>query len=915
MTRMIERWFPCAEVSANSRSGWGSGNAEVGLMTWFAKRPTAQAKAATICSLLPWPDNEAEQKRLQDLVRRAMTGRFAAANELRAEIEKANPEGVALLDPFSGRGMIPLEGARLGLETHAIDYSHVAVLASRLLADYPCRNWDTEPPLPFTRQAEELVDERPRLVQDVQTFLEEVGRRHHTVMSAVYPTIGGKEPWGYVWAVTLPCQECSRDFPLIGQLDLRKASKRKGRKGSPVFDDPGQSYYIETDSASGLWSVVVHDGEPRKSPTRQVPPGKSRYDSNGRLAVCPFCGHGHDREVQMRLLRSGVGGDAPLLAAELDDQVGKHYRALTPVELEAIALAEDQLASEEPFGRFLSARPDEPIPAGNTWTIQATVYGAERYGDLMNTRQSLSFVRLARVISQLGSELVEAGCSDDYVRALTGYAAAGMARKLRRATRGCTLDVSRAGVHDIFATESSLNFSFDYFEVGLADGPGGWTSVSSGSLSSLAAIIPPGGTAAPCSVSRGTATRLQFPDRQISAVVTDPPYDAMIDYSDASDLFYVWLKRALVNSWPEFSMTAHEHGVQEKTHEIIVKKGGTSNNDHRNREHYDTLIAEAFGEAQRVVRTDGVVTIVFGHGEPEVWKRLLSAIESAGLVLTGAWPAKTEPGGKAGFANIVTTLAMSCRPAPLGRPMGRKGAVEAEIKAEVRDRYADWERWGLAPADMLMAAAGPAMEVVGRYSEVRDAKGDAVDIYTFLPLARAAVQEAMAVNIDRQPLETFDARTRFALWWIRLFGRQGQPKSELRWQALAAEMKAEDIRDLVPDADKGVRFVLSRAFKTRITEDSSVIDVALALAAAADEGLAAMGEVLAASGRTDDDAYLWSAVRFMADRLPDADPDTMAFSRVMRSRAGIANAADSVVLEHQREVGRQKVSEDQLRLL
>lgn len=71
-----------------------------------------------------------------------------------------------------------------------------------------------------------------------------------------------------------------------------------------------------------------------------------------------------------------------------------------------------------------------------------------------------------------------------------------------------------------------------------------------------------------------------------------------------------------------------------------------------------------------------------------------------------------------------------------GRTAGRKGAVEAELKAEIARRYPDWERWGLAPADMLMAAAGPAMEVVGRYSEVLDARGNPVDIYTFLPLAR-----------------------------------------------------------------------------------------------------------------------------------------------------------------------------------
>ena len=68
MTRMIERWFPCAEVSASSNAGWGSGNTERSLFTWFAARPTAQAKAAVICSLLPWPDDEAEQQKLQILV-------------------------------------------------------------------------------------------------------------------------------------------------------------------------------------------------------------------------------------------------------------------------------------------------------------------------------------------------------------------------------------------------------------------------------------------------------------------------------------------------------------------------------------------------------------------------------------------------------------------------------------------------------------------------------------------------------------------------------------------------------------------------------------------------------------------------------------------------------------------------------
>ena len=301
--------------------------------------------------------------------------------------------------------------------------------------------------------------------------------------------------------------------------------------------------------------------------------------------------------MQMRILAEGHGNDAPLLAADLDAEVGKSYRTLEPVELAAIAAAGVAVVAIEPrFGPFLSAVPDEHIPAGNTWTVQATVYGTRTYGEMMNARQSLSFVTLARIINDLGRELAGNGNSDDYVRALTGYCAAAMARKIRRATRGCTLDPKLSKVNDVFATESSLDFSFDYFEVGLADGPGSWDSVAGGTLSALEATMPPA-TGQPCDVRRGSAVSLPFRDRSISAVVTDPPYDAMIDYSDASDLFYVWIKRALAATWPEIAFTAHELGVQEKQDEIIVKKGGTSNNDHRNRQHYDTLITKAFAEA------------------------------------------------------------------------------------------------------------------------------------------------------------------------------------------------------------------------------------------------------------------------------------------------------------------------------
>jgi hypothetical protein len=76
-----------------------------------------------------------------------------------------------------------------------------------------------------------------------------------------------------------------------------------------------------------------------------------------------------------------------------------------------------------------------------------------------------------------------------------------------------------------------------------------------------------------------------------------------------------------------------------------------------------------------------------------------------------------------------------------------------------------------------------------------------------------------------------------------------------------------------------------------------------------------MGEVLAMSGRDTDDAYLWAAIQFFADRLPDSDPDAVAFSRVLRTRGGIAAAADNVVVEVKAKTRAQQIDDAQLRLL
>lgn len=894
MTRMIERWFPCAEVSDACSESWGSGNTESSLWVWFAKRPVAQAKAAVLTSLLPWPESEAEQRHLQGLVRDALKGNAEKAKEIHEILEKEYGRSPRVLDPFSGRAMIPLEAGRLQAEAFGIDYSPFAALGGSLLADLPFRDWSKEPVLPFKpvprvrRKGEPLLfgEDEDRIVADVEKFLHEVGRRFRAYMDEFYPTRGGRYPWGYLWASTLPCQECGRRFPLVGELELRRPRPKK--------DDPGQSFRIHADPKTGVCEAIVHDGPPTGTPTR-VQAGKSKYSADGRVAICPFCEHVHSKAVHTRLSAEGHREDMLLVAADIDVEDGtKVFRQPSDKEVSAAQQAAEALSQEPPFG-LLPARPDELIAPGNTRTIQSVNYGDRTYGDLFEARQTLGLVRLARAINEATEECLTAGVSTDYARALAGYATAAMMRKIRRSTRGARLQkAGGAQVGDIFVNQSAVSFSYDWFESGLSSGPGSWESLSKQTVTTLRNVRQRA-TALPASIQRGSATTLPFRPNWMDAVVTDPPYDDMIDYSDSSDVFFVWAKRAMQTADPMLSMTTHPGGVQDKAEEIIVKRGGGPAGDHRTREHYDSSIARAFAEARRVVAEDGVVTIVFGHGDLEVWHRLLSAISAAGLILTGSWPAKTESGGaSATAANIVTTLTMACRPAPPGRSEGRLAAVEAQVKAEVKHRVELWDRSGLAHTDMLMASAGPAMEVTGLYSQILDVTGNVVGLERFLIVARKAVQEAADIKVVSLPLDSFDVRTRFALWWVRLYGRQLAPKSELRWQVLAGDLDMSDVKNLLHQGEKGCRFLTAKEFKSTITSDSSVIDVALAMAKAWPDGLDAVAEVLVDAARDNDDQYLWSAISYLANRLPEGDADVAAWNGLQRARRGVDVAARNI---------------------
>lgn len=900
---LIEQWFPVGAVDEACGTPVGSGQNEKAIFTWFASRPISQARAAVITSLLA-PTGEDPRPELLELVNEAIvTGNVGALEKLAAEIPDVGDARPVVLDCFSGRGIIPLEAARLGLRSVGLDWSPVAVLASRLLADWPLRDWSNEALLPFHRKASngenlELFNEvspEPRLLADLRVLFSEIDQRVESAVSAHYPkNPDGSYPWGYLWAMTIPCDRCRRRFPLLGFLALRHPYASTS--------DPGQALTIVTDESSGTWRVKVVEGAPTGRPTFSAAEGRK-----GKSARCPFqsCGHVHSLDAVKAKGFAGQYEDAPLAAADLVTVTivsskrrrrieRKIFRELRPDEIAAATTID--LSAQAPFGP-LPASPTETIAPGNADSVRGTGYGLKTWAELMNARQVVLFIETARAIRTCHSELRAAGITEEYATALTSFAAATLVRRLKRSTRGAPLeaygDRPAVGVGHIFAQEAKVAFGFDWFETGPGPGPGTWESVADSATAVLRNYLRTLGASTlprPARFRRASATALPYRDNTVDAVVTDPPYYSMIDYADVSDLFYVWLRRCLFDILPDlFGEPGDELGLQDKSHEIIVKRSPVGT-DHRTSDWYETQLSAAFTEIRRVLKPAGTLTVVFGHSDPAAWRRLLGALRDAGFVVTGAWPARTES-ANTGVASIKVTMTIGCRTAPEGRRTATAAQVEREIGELVRKRVSHWDRWGLALSDQLMASYGPSMQVVGRYRNIQRPDGTEPSLDHFLTVGRRAVVDAHTFRVDELPLDTFDPQTRFAIFWLRAFGRTIVNKGEAVFHAQSSEMRIDQLRPHIISEAKG-GFTLTLAPPAAVTERSSIIELARALAAgwtaAGTEGAA---QVIVESGHPGHDAHLWATVAELVRQLPESDRMAVALTGCQRNRRPIEMAA------------------------
>ena len=133
-------------------------------------------------------------------------------------------------------------------------------------------------------------------------------------------------------------------------------------------------------------------------------------------------------------------------------------------------------------------------------------------------------------------------------------------------------------------------------------------------------------------------------DGAVDVVVMDPPYYDNVMYAELSDFFYVWLKRTAGHVFLEL----FRRKLTDKENEAVANPArfaGQPGAKALAGRDYQQRMAAIFAECRRVLKADGVMTLMFTHKATGAWDALTTGLIEAGFVITASWPVNTEAEG------------------------------------------------------------------------------------------------------------------------------------------------------------------------------------------------------------------------------------------------------------------------------
>ncbi len=765
--RYIEESFPVKEVSKISAKEKNIRHGHIStLHIWWARRPLASSRATSYAALIPATDNIEEWEKTRQFIIELSKWENSLNQHIiqkaREDILKANGgKPPRVLDPFAGGGSIPLEALRLGCESHAVEYNPVATLILKCTLEYPQKYGKS---MKIKSDWDGLgVSTKNPLLEDVKKWGNWVLEEAKKEIGRFYPEDeDGSIPVGYIWARTIPCQNpsCGAEIPLMRQFWL---AKKKNKKVAlyPYVEGKEVKFKIVGDG----YEKMPDDFDPSKGTVSRA------------IAVCPVCGSTVEANTTRKLFQEGKAGQR-LVAVVLHKPgtTGKRYRLATEKDLEVFKEAEKYLNEKrqklmEEWG--IDPVPDEELPPKETLGFRVQRYGMLKWGDLSNSRQKLALITFTEKVRQAYQKMIEGGYDEEYSKAVVGYLELTISRCSDFENSLCAWLNHVENPGHLFARQA-LGMIWDYFELNITQstGQGTFESMFKQSLSTLSHLsqIPPiSNSPSPIpTVKQASATELPYPDNYFDAVFTDPPYYDNVPYSYLSDFFYVWLKRSIGDLYPELFLSP----LTPKSKEIVAyshQEGGFE----AGKKYFEDMLKRAFKEMARVLKPDGIATIVYTHKSTSGWETLINSLLESGLVPTASWPIDTEMKARLRAkesAALASSIYFVCRKMER-KETGWLNEVKEEIKKHITKKLESlWEE-GVSGADFFIAGIGSAIEIFGKYKKVMDYEGNEIGAGELLEYVRKVVTDYAVKQILHNGISAeLSPLTRFYILWRWTYG-------------------------------------------------------------------------------------------------------------------------------------------------
>jgi adenine-specific DNA methylase len=707
-----------------------------------------------------------------------------------------------VLDPAAGGGSIAFEAMRLGYSVIANELNPVATAILYATLDFPARFGAS-------------------LADDLRSYGNLLVGRMHTRQTECFPASNIPEAErailirslsrspelvpqylderiaDFLFCRQVTCPHCGGEAPLLYTCWLSKDEQEPWGVGVVIDGQRGGKVRFE--------AYRIARG---RGPNGEDPDYSTVSDGVGSCAHCRQAISGDEIKAQAqgrsehgrwtdRLYCIAAVRFEPMLDAdgrpqryksgerkgEIKTRKVRYFRPPNARDLDALATAGQRLADQWPQWEVSGLMPTEEIPLASNYNRGHRLYGITRWCDMFTPRQLLGHVTLIEELRRLTPEIISE-LGPERGRAVITYLQFVIDKAVDYNSKQTRWIPQRGSVSGTF---SRHNFSL-YWTFGemIFSGPNSGAAWALNQVidayAGVAKLVEPvhrrvlAGASLPVKILHGTAAHLAaVRDGMADLVCIDPPYYNNVQYGELSDFYYVWQRRTLRELYPE----VYTRRLVNKRDEAVAnpaRDGSAGAADAA----YERMLREIFTECRRVLKPDGMMTVMFTHVSPRAWQVLTQSLIESGWTITSTMPVESEflaSTHQMDQAAAASAIFISCRRrdeaavvAAAWTGVGGSG-VQQRVRRAVENGLHDFAALRLNPIDEMVACYGRALQVLSEHWPVIDGDESVSPLRAMNEASSVvAASQISRITKGRMSVQELDGETRMALTAFGIFG-------------------------------------------------------------------------------------------------------------------------------------------------